>query len=477
MSCAQSYIHLIPSNVKEAAKQSLRFNKIGSSVRASTTTKPVSLKIHLEKFPSFIGHASSRVNRMTNEDAYSLNMLKLPTRAEQLIANKNRDLVTGNSRNVLNLSIYDGHGGEGRVSKLLASEFHKMFVDKYPTQDDLFDLLDRYRRVIGGQYWNEMYKNRESFYDRYIRNCNTKQEQVLFGSDNKGSRMIFDKWGNIIDKTSLLTEFERLRLYYSYLKFDLENCCGLNNSPSEDIDIDAQAKKFPGGSTASSIYLSSHNEQSTNDDSFFIHPTGLFKLVVTQVGDTRIILCDKNGVAHPLTKLHHPSSSRETKRLNIDEEDEEADSFGEKRFLNNFANTRAFGDLIGKKEGLSAEPDIYSYLVGDTRQIPHSEKSKLQFGGDECFVCMVTDGVSDVLSDQEVIDLITSTVNMRGLRTASPQYLADEVVKFVQEVGDRHADNATCVLLRLPNWGNWPSIDRTGAQREEKLMGWNKPKQ
>lgn len=475
MSCAQSFIHLIPSNVKEAAKQSIKVGQQAGRAKL-TGSKPVSLKIHLEKFPSFIGHASSRVNRMTNEDAYSLNMLKLPSRAEQLIANKNKDLVTGNSRNVLNLSIFDGHGGGGRVSKLLAQEFHKKIVEKYPTQEDLYQLLDRYQKVFGGQYWTDMYKNRENFYEKYIRNCNTKQEQVLFGADKKGSRMIFDKWGNIIDKTSLLTEFERLRLYYTYLKFDLEQCCGFNGE-TELIDIDEQAKKFSGGSTASSIFLSSHNEQNRDDDSFFIHPTGLFKLVVTQVGDTRIILCDKNGVAHPLTRLHHPSSSRETKRLNISDEEEETDSFGEKRFLNNFANTRAFGDLIGKREGLSAEPDIYSYLVGDTQQIPHSEKSKLQFGGDECFVCMVTDGVSDVLSDQEVIDLITSTVNMRGLKTATPQFLADEVVKFIQEVGDRHADNATCVLLRLPNWGNWPSIDRTGAQREEKLMGWNKPKQ
>ena len=73
MSCAQSYIHLIPSNVKEAAAKSLRAagraggaGRVGSAGSGSGTgvQKSVSLKIHLEKFPSSIGHATSRVNRL-----------------------------------------------------------------------------------------------------------------------------------------------------------------------------------------------------------------------------------------------------------------------------------------------------------------------------------------------------------------------------------------------------------------------------
>lgn len=487
MSCAQSYIHLIPSNVKEAAAKSLRAagraggaGRVGSAGSGSGTgvQKSVSLKIHLEKFPSSIGHATSRVNRLHNEDSYSINMLRMPSRTEQLLAYKNKDLLSKNSRSVLNVSIFDGHGGEGRVSKLLAREFYKDIVAGYPSEQDFFHLLDRYRKLIGGKYWNDLYQSREQFYDKFIKNCNTKQELVLFGADQKGSRMIFDKWGNIIDKTSLLTDLERLRLYYSFLKFDLEKCCGFNDMESlpENFSEEEHLKRYSGGSTASSIFLSSYNNNLKTDDSFFIYPNGLFKLVVTQVGDTKIIICDKNGIAHPLTRLHHPTSSRESKRLNMDvkKEEEEADSFGEKRFLNKFANTRSFGDLVGKKEGLSSEPDIYSYLVGNTEQLPHSERSKLQFGGDECFICMVTDGVSDILSDQEIVDLITSTVNMRGLKTANPQYLAEEVVKFIEAVGDRHADNATCIILRLPNWGSWPTIDRTGAEREEKLMGSSK---
>lgn len=150
--------------------------------------------------------------------------------------------------------------------------------------------------------------------------------------------------------------------------------------------------------------------------------------------------------------------------------DFQTDSFGDTRFLDNFANTRSFGDRVGKQEGLSCEPDIYSYLIGSTRLLPHSEMSKLQFGGDECFVCLITDGVSDLMSDQELVDLITSTVNMRGLKNATPQFVSDEVIKFIAAIGGRHADNATCLVLRLPNWGNWPVMDRTGAIREEKLM-------
>lgn len=358
--------------------------------------------------------------------------------------------------------MFDGHGGD-RVSKLLAQELHHELAATFPSRDAFFELLKQYKDTVGGQYWSKIYAKKEVYFNKFIANCNTKQEQVLFESDKSGSRMIFDTWGNIIDKTSLLTEYERLRLFLSYMNFDLKRCC----APIGPLNYKDGKVITAGGSTASSIFLSPYKEPSSADDSFFINAKGLLKLVVTQVGDAKILLCDKNGIAHSLTKMHHPSSTRESRRLGATFQ---SDSFGDTRFLENFANTRSFGDAMGKQDGLSCEPDIYSYLIGSTRFLPHSEISKLQFGGDECFVCLITDGVSDLMSDQEVVDLITSTVNMRGLKAASPQFSSEEVIRFVAAIGGKHADNATCLVLRLPNWGNWPTIDRTGAIREEKLM-------
>lgn len=469
MGKTQSFIHLKPATLlKRTSKQ------LGASKTANDDMNAHMLRVHLWKFPSFIGHASSRINRMYNEDAYSINMLKLPSTSSESSILKS-DISFEDKReswnsaalqkSILNLSIFDGHGGD-RVSKMLASELHEKIVQMMPSRHQFELVLKEYKDLVGGKYWSKIYDGRKKYYDRFIKSCNTKVEQVLQtdGSDvGSGSRMIIDKWGNIIDKTSLLTEHERLRLYSSYLKYDVENICGF----PKDLDPETAMKSYSGGSTASSLFLTSYDETESYDESFFVSPQGLLKLVVTQIGDTKIILCDKNGIAHSLTKVHHPSSRREYRRLGGQFQ---TDSFGDTRFLNNFANTRSFGDRVGKRNGLSCEPDIYSYLIGPTKMLPHAERTKLQFGGDECFICLVTDGVSELMSDQELCDLITSTVNNRGLKTASPQFCAEEVLQYIMAIGSRHADNATCIVLRLPNWGNWPVVDRTGAIREEKLM-------
>ncbi|BAO38854.1 protein phosphatase 2C -like protein 6 [Kluyveromyces marxianus] len=486
MGKTQSFIHLKPATISSGmatGRKALAANLNGSKSTAAggsaTGASRVAmtshmLRVHLNKFPSLIGHATSRINRLYNEDTYSINILKLPSASAELsLLNSKRSIANKMKlweelplhRNLLNISIFDGHGGD-RVSKMLASELHEHLVKMVPLKQEFESVLKQYKTLVGGKYWTNIYKNRKQYYDKYIKHCNTKVEQVLLTDGvppPSGSRMIFDKWGNIIDKTSLLNEHERLRLYSTYLKYDLNEICGF----ASDLEQEAAMKEYYGGSTASSIFLTAYDEQESSDESFFVAPQGLLKLAVTQIGDTKIILCDKNGIAHSLSKVHHPSSSRESRRLGGHFQ---SDSFGDTRFLNNFANTRSFGDRIGKRDGLTCEPDIYSYLIGPTRMLPHAEKSKLQFGGDECFICLVSDGVTTLMSDQEICDLVTSTVNNRGLKTASPQYCAQEVLQYIMAIGSKDADNATCIVLRLPNWGNWPVIDRTGAIREEKLL-------
>lgn len=446
-------------NVKRIHQNNIRdrntiTNTINSKGPNTKTDSSSRLKISLLKFPGLIGHATSRVNRLYNDDTYSINILR-------------HFYGPASNHPVLNMSLFDGHGFDGKAcSNLLSQKLHLTLIDNSNSSNtgskigkqDLFQLLERYSKEIGGTYWNKLYQNREKFYDKYIQHCNTKQEQVLFDSEQLGSRMLFDKFGNLIDKNSLLNEYTRLKFFYNFLKFDLEQCCTLH-----------------GGSTASSIFISPYSSSSPsssliNDESFFIDPPGLLKLVVTQVGDSRIIICDSNGIAHNLSQPHHPSNKRESQRLGRLLDPPDLDAFGQTRFLNNYANTRSFGDIMAKRDGLSAEPDIYSYLIGNTKNLPYSEKSKLQFGGDECFIMMVTDGVTDLLSDQECVDLVTTTVNLRGMKVATPQYVANEVIEFITTIANKNADNATCLVLRLPNWGNWPTIDRTGALRESKLL-------
>lgn len=468
---SKSFIEIKPfsskilKNIKKIHQNNIPGKNIVSNTVKNTSPRNGTdlssrLKISLLKFPGLIGHATSRVNRLYNDDTYSINILRHfygPT----------------SNHPVLNMSLFDGHGFDGKAcAKLLSQKLHLTLLDNNHGDNskmgkhNFFQLLERYSKEIGGTYWNKLYQNRENFYNKYIQHCNTKQEQVLFDSEQLGSRMLFDKFGNLIDKNSLLNEYTRLKFFYNFLKFDLEQCCTLH-----------------GGSTASSIFISPYSTSSTispsssssspsfiNDESFFINPPGLLKLVVTQVGDSRIIICDSNGIAHNLSQPHHPSNKRESQRLGRLLDPPDLDAFGQTRFLNNYANTRSFGDIMVKREGLSAEPDIYSYLIGNTKNLPYSEKSKLQFGGDECFIMMVTDGVTDLLSDQECVDLVTTTFNLRGMKVATPQYVANEVIEFITTIANKDADNATCLVLRLPNWGNWPTIDRTGASRESKLL-------
>lgn len=450
---ADSFIHINPFKGGKYNKPVTSQVKNLLNSRGTAARPPTRLKIPLLKFPGIIGHATSRVNRLYNDDTFSINMLR------KLYGNNRLDPV-------LNLSLFDGHGNDGaKVSRLLAEKLHLNLV---PTNEsstqinkhEFFQLLERYSKEIGGEYWCKVYNAREQFYSKFIQNCHTKQEQVLFDSEKQGSRMLFDKYGNLIDKNSLLNEFIRLKFYYSFLKFDIDHCCG-----------------FQGGSTASSIFISpfsdaeTKNQDINNDESFIVEPSGLLKLVVTQVGDSRIIICDSNGVAHNLSQPHHASNKRESQRLGHIVDPPDLDAFGQSRFLNNYANTRSFGDITAKKHGLSAEPDIYSYLVGNTNHLPYSEVSKLQFGGNECFIMMVTDGVTDLLSDQECTDIVTTTVNLRGIKKATPQFVANEVIEFITTIANKDADNATCLVLRLPNWGNWPSLDRTGPSRVAKLLG------
>lgn len=101
-----------------------------------TTTK---LKIPLLKFPGIIGHSTSRVNRLYNDDTFSMNML--------------RGIYGPNSTEpVLNLSLFDGHGFDGKAcSNLLASKLHLQLVeDINPTKESFFQLLQRYATEVGG---------------------------------------------------------------------------------------------------------------------------------------------------------------------------------------------------------------------------------------------------------------------------------------------------------------------------------------
>lgn len=183
------------------------------------------------------------------------------------------------------------------------------------------------------------------------------------------------------------------------------------------------ATRFKGGSTASVALIS------TPTPAPFWHPNAHSTIVVSHVGDTRILLCETaTGLAVPLTSDHHPSSPLEARRLTrFAESSLVTDSFGEERIAG-LANSRAFGDMRSKRIGVSAEPELTRLDLGPAQY---------------CFMVLMSDGVSGTLSDQEIIDVI------KEART--PEQGSKDVVNYATQVS-RDGDNATCLVVRLGGW-------------------------
>ncbi|KAA6412330.1 MAG: phosphatase 2c [Lasallia pustulata] len=129
----------------------------------------------------------------------------------------------------------------------------------------------------------------------------------------------------------------------------------------------------------------------------------------------------------PLTTNHHPSHPSEAARLRRYAAAFVTDSFGEERMAG-LANTRAFGDMESKRLGVSAEPE--------------TRRTELA-AAEGSFLVLVSDGVSGVCSDREIVDVV------KEART--PEQGAKDVVAFATEVGVE-GDNATCLVVRLGGW-------------------------
>ena len=197
------------------------------------------------------------------------------------------------------------------------------------------------------------------------------------------------------------------------------NASDVLESPSRQI---GGSKRFKGGSTCSLALIS------TPSPVPFWHPASPSTLIVSHVGDTRILLCKTvDGNAIPVTTDHHPKNTGEAMRLRKYAASFVTDSFGEER-ISGLANTRAFGDMQSKRIGVSAEPEI--------RRI---ELTPAEFS----FIVLVSDGISGTLSDQELVDVVKEA--------KTPEQAAKDVVTYATEVS-REGDNATCIVVRLGGW-------------------------
>lgn len=80
-------------------------------------------------------------------------------------------------------------------------------------------------------------------------------------------------------------------------------------------------------------------------------------------------------------------------------------------------------------------------------------------GNEWAFIVLVSDGISSILSDQEIVDLA------RG--APDPKSAANRVLSFSQDLGGD--DNATAIVIPLAGWRTPCEVDRTKELREYRL--------
>ncbi|KAF8521514.1 phosphatase 2C-like domain-containing protein [Gautieria morchelliformis] len=205
-----------------------------------------------------------------------------------------------------------------------------------------------------------------------------------------------------------------------------------------DRDISKLKESSKQGSTASVALF--HSLDSPSAPFFAAEQVAL---TVAHCGDTRILLCSTDGGrVHAMTEDHHAETRGEAARLRrLGGTGLITDSFGEARWMGALANTRGLGDKKFKPFGVTPEPEV---------------RTKLLKGREWAYTVSVSDGITSVLSDDEIVDLARSA--------SDPQQAASDIMSFAEELGSE--DNATVIVVPLAGWGHIHGPDKTKELRE-----------
>ncbi|WFD05486.1 hypothetical protein MVES1_000816 [Malassezia vespertilionis] len=411
------------------------------------------------------GYIQSRGERAGQEDAMSVACVMLP--CDQLRENiKHASREETSSRapwagwsceeaggadigaQVAWFACFDGHGG-GAVSKLLSEKLHRVFEQVSP---DMATDTVRYTRSIGGYFgrftggplerWvHKDSLNRAQHRQEHPNRMGSLAELAsLAQSKAKPARLEqYDAFSETRAPDTAQTERVAHVLGLRDAQFTLEERATLAWLMM-DREVQQNEVYRNVGSTASVLLLHSLDQPAKPwYDSEYV------SLTTVQLGDTRFVLCStEDGNAIPLTLYHHPDEPSEANRLQRLGAGIVTDSFGEMRWMGTLANTRAFGDAAAKKLGVTAEPDVRSHVIQ---------------GDQAAFVIGFSDGIGDVMSDQEVVDCC------RGAK--HPQDAAKSVLRYAEAIGSE--DNATVLCIPLRGWGHIKGQDWTKAQRKQRV--------
>ncbi len=432
-----------------------------ASFQALVGRETTVVRIPLRSAKHHFGAATSRGTRAYNEDTYQAGVIDIPAFAKRPPSsltikrdaagpreNRAADSASGDPQ-VFYFGIFDGHGGS-ECSTFLKETLHEYIQDtaaEFELQSSLKKageepdssgselpvrqgsnamrvrrlektLVQNWRHLVGG-YFKRFVPPNFSHLTKHPAEGETKP-----ATDDK-----YVSIEEILEYAFLRADLDFVSAQAARQDDELSNVFrplyqdDILYGPARSQSFNPSGlRRFKGGSTASSVLIS------TPTPAPFWHPSSPSSLLVSHVGDTRVLLCSTaTGEAIPLTSNHHPSSPIEANRLRRYAATFVTDSFGEER-ISGLANTRAFGDVQSKRIGVSAEPELRRF------EIAPAEYS---------FLVLMTDGVTDSLTDQEVVDIIKEA--------KTPDEGSRHVVNFATEV-TKSGDNATCLVVRLGGW-------------------------
>ncbi|WAR00179.1 PPM1K-like protein [Mya arenaria] len=153
------------------------------------------------------------------------------------------------------------------------------------------------------------------------------------------------------------------------------------------------------------------------------------ELVIGHVGDTRAILC-REGEAIRLSKDHTPENVGEIERIIKAGGSISENSLGVANVNGRLSMTRSIGDFELKHYGVIADPYICSVTL------KHDKDS---------FLLLESDGLSFVLNDQELVDIVTCC----STPLEAAEFVTDQALQFGSE------DNVTAVVIPFGAWGKY----------------------
>jgi len=349
--------------------------------------------------PRIVGIATSRGSRETQEDAYGVHALQLAPGELKLSLEKHKrrwDPSKAGSDTLAGqvafFGVYDGHGGR-EVSTFLEQNLHSL-IER--VESGSIEEVVSYTKSHGG------------YFKRWRGGGLHRWTKYAHAPPPADGRMTLEE-----------------RLTLAFLQADREI-------------LETIPKSGRSGSTCTIALLHSLDEPAAPYWS-----ADRVSLTIGHCGDTRALLCHRpTGEVVVLTETHHAEARVEAQRLRrLGAGNLVSDSFGETRWMGAIENTRGLGDGEWKASGVTAEPEILNRVLK---------------GGDYAYLILLTDGLSSLMSDQEIVDLARNALD--------PTRAAKAIVHFCEDLGAQ--DNCTCIVVPLAGWGKVGGEDTTEERRE-----------